>query len=143
MSSSKRKSVSVTAMTFLAVLIAAVVAVPAQAESLDLSDSALEGISAQGISTGGDFSTSCTTSSSSICIGTYEWNDNHQFDSSSNKGSIVMSGYVQQNVTANTNMSSTQSAVATGVNTIGDISLSNSTINLTNMNNATNFVGGF
>ncbi len=115
----------------------------ARAKSLPLSDDVLEGISAEGISTGGDLSTSCVTSSNAICVGPYEWNDNHQFDASNNKGAMVMEGNVQQNVTAETVVNATQSATATGVNVIGDIQLSNSTINVTNNNNSTSFIGGF
>ncbi len=114
-----------------------------QAEDLSLPDSALEGISAEGISVGGDFSTSCSTTSTSICLGTYEWNDNHQYDASDHKGAIDMDGYVQQNVTAEINLNQTQSAAATGVNIIGDISTSGVTIQQNNTNNATSFVGGF
>ncbi len=119
------------------------VAVAARAETLPLPEDALKEISAEGISTGGDLSTSCVTSSNAICVGTYEWNDNHQFDASNNKGAMVMEGNVQQNVAAESVVNATQSATATGVNVIGDIQLSNSTINVTNNNNSTSFIGGF
>ena len=116
---------------------------PAQAENLGLSDSALEEITAQGINVGGDATISCSTSAASICLGSYDWNDSHQFDASTNKGAIVMDGNVQQNVTSEINLNQTQSAGANGANVLGNVSLSNSTLNMTNSNTATNFIGGF
>lgn len=119
----------------------------AQAEPISspesLSDEVLGDVHAQGISVGGDFSTSCSTDSSSICLGTYEWNDNHQFDASDHKGAIHMDGYVQQNVSAEINLNQTQGSGAVGVTVLGDSSMTNSTLNLTNNNTATNFIGGF
>ena len=120
------------------------IALPAaQAENLGLSDSALEEITAQGINVGGDSTISCTTNSTSICLGSYDWNDNHQFDASTNKGAIVMDGYVQQNVTSEINLNQTQSSGANGANVLGNVTLSNSTLEMNNSNTATNFVGGF
>jgi hypothetical protein len=121
----------------------AVMVAPVHAENLSLSDSTLEGIAAQGISVGGDSTISCSTASTSICLGTYEWNDNHQFDASVDKGAIVMDGNVQQNVTSEINLNQTQSSGANGANVLGNISLSNSTLTMTNSNNATSFLGGF
>jgi hypothetical protein len=131
-----------TAIIFL-LLLTLVMVLPAQAENPGLSDTALEGISAQGISVGGDSTTSCSTGNGSVCLGSYEWNDNHQFDGSSYKGSIHMDGNVQQNVSGEINLNQTESAGATGVTVIGNNSLNNSTLSITNSNNATNFVGGF
>jgi len=110
---------------------------------LDLSDSVLGEISAQGISVGGDLSTTCMTGSNAICLGTLETNDNHQFEASDHKGAIDMSGYVQQNVSAEINVNQTQGSTATGVTLLNTADMSNSSITLTNSNNATNFVGGF
>jgi hypothetical protein len=116
---------------------------PAQAENTGLSDSALEEITAQGINVGGDATISCSTTSTSICLGSYDWTDSHQFDASTNKGAIVMDGNVQQNVTSEINMNQTQSAGANGANVLGNVTLSNSTLNMNNSNTATNFIGGF
>jgi hypothetical protein len=110
---------------------------------IDLSDSMLGEISAQGISVGGDLSTNCMTGSNAICLGTLENNDNHQFEASDHKGAIDMSGNVQQNVSAEINVNQTQGSTATGVTLLTTGDMSNSTITLTNSNNATNFVGGF
>jgi hypothetical protein len=110
---------------------------------IDLSDSVLGEISAQGISVGGDLSTTCMTGSNAICLGTLENNDNHQFEASDHKGAIDMSGYVQQNVSAEINVNQTQGSTATGVTLLNTADMSNSAITLTNSNNATNFVGGF
>jgi len=120
----------------------------ALSEPLSLSDSlsneALGEINAQGISVGGDFNNSCSVSASnSVCLGTYEWNDNHQFDASIDKGAIVMDGNVQQNLTSEINLNQTQSSGASGANVLGNVSLSNSTLTMTNSNNATSFIGGF
>jgi len=115
----------------------------AMAEGMDLSDSILDSISAQGISVGGDLTNNCSTSSNSICQGTFDWNDNHQFDASNHKGSIDMSGNVQQNVSSQINVNATQSATASGVNSIGDMSISNGELSQLNYNNATSFIGGF
>jgi hypothetical protein len=110
---------------------------------MDVSDSVLGEISAQGISVGGDLSTTCMTGSNAICLGTLENNDNHQFEASDHKGAIDMSGYVQQNVSAEINVNQTQGSTATGVTLLNTADMSNSAITLTNSNNATNFVGGF
>lgn len=130
-------------LLIVSLLWVAVMAATAHAGGIDLTDSVLEGISAQGISVGGDLSNSCTTGSNAICLGTFEFTDNHQFDTSDHKGAIQMSGYVQQNVSAEVNLNQTQSSAAIGVTIIGDNSLNNSTLALTNSNNATSFIGGF
>ena len=123
---SKGKS-SLKALMVSFLLLASMMVLPAQAEVLSMSDAELEGISAKG----------------EISIGSYQWNDNHQFDASTNKGAIVLDGYVQQYTSAEIIVNATQSAVATDVNAIGNISASNSTISITNTNESTAFVGGF
>jgi len=45
---------------------------------------------------------------------TNTWNDNHQFDASSHKGSIDMNGDVQQNVSAGIHSNATRSGTALG-----------------------------
>jgi len=130
-------------MLTLILMLSAGTALPALAEDSTLSDSVMGGITAEGITAGGDVSLSCSTSAASICVGTYDWNDNHQFDASIDKGAIVMDGNVQQNVSGEINMNQTQSAGANGANVIGNLSLSNTTLNITNSNTSTNFVGGF
>jgi len=115
----------------------------AHAEGLNLPDSVLGEISAQGISVGGDLTNSCSTSANSICQGSFDWNDNHQFDASNHKGSIDMNGNVQQNVSAEINSNATQSATALGVNSVGNLSSSGAEITMNNINNATSFIGGF
>jgi hypothetical protein len=110
---------------------------------VDVPDSVLGSISAQGISVGGDLTNSCSTSSNSICQGSFDWNDNHQFDASDHKGSIDMNGNVQQNVSSQINNNATQSAVAEGVNTVGNLSSDGGVITMNNVNNATSFIGGF
>ena len=117
-----------------------------QAGPTSLSDDAMAGITAQGISTGGgSLSSSCADNSTSVCVGTYEWNDNHQFDASTNKGAILMNGNTQQNLTSNINSVGTQSAIATGANVVGDLNpnANGDTFSLNNYNNATSFIGGF
>lgn len=110
----------------------------------DLSDDELSGVSAKGIDAGGDVSPSCSSTDNTICIGTFEWNDDHQFDASDHKGAIDMSGNVQQYVSANINVNATQSATSVSNNIIGDISsVSNTTISQENVNNTSGFVGGF
>jgi hypothetical protein len=110
---------------------------------VSLSDETLADIHAQGISVGGDLSTSCSTGSDTVCLGSYDLNDNHQFDASNHKGSIDMNGYVQQYTAAEINLNQTQSSGATGLNLLGNVSASNSTIDISNTNNATSFIGGF
>jgi hypothetical protein len=138
-------SLPVIGFTFLLWLVVGLA--HAQAEPIShpdsLSNKALGDINAQGINVGGNLSTSCSTNSTSICLGTYEWNDNHQFDASIDKGAIIMDGNVQQNVTSEINLNQTQSAGANGANVLGNLTLSNTTLTITNSNNATNFVGGF
>jgi hypothetical protein len=123
--------------------VGAAIAVPAHAETFSVDDGVLAGINAQGITAGDGISTTCSTGSSSICQGQFDWNDNHQFDSSNHKGAIEMDGYVQQNVVSESNVNATQSAIATGVNVLGNVSLSNGTFEMNNTNNATSFIGGF
>ena len=100
---------------------------PVWAEVLPMSDSDLEGVSAKG----------------EISIGSYQWNDDHAFDASTNKGAIFMDGYVQSNVTAENLVNATQSAISTGVTTAGDINSNGGSIIITNTNESTAFVGGF
>ena len=56
-----------------------------------------------------------------------------------------MSGNTQENMRTNINGVGTQSAFAQGSNVVGDVSTaaSGATINLTNTNTATGFIGGF
>jgi hypothetical protein len=109
----------------------------------EIDDRALGEIVAEGISVGGNLTNSCSTGSNAVCVGTFEFTDNHQFDNSNFKGGIQMSGYVQQNVSGEILVVQTQGATATGVDLVNPTSMSNSTLSLTNSNNATNFVGGF
>ena len=108
-------------------------------------DSVLETISASGISIGGDLNSNCTTTSNSICVGTFDWTDTHSNDASVNKGAITMDGYVQQNLVSNVNINTTQGAVAAGANVVGDVipTAGGVNINMTNNNNASGFIGGF
>lgn len=141
--------IALIAYVFLIVVMSAVVAHAGGPETavntppVDLSDSVLGEIAAQGISVGGDLTNSCTTGSNAICFGTFELNDNHQFDASDHKGAIEMSGFVQQNVSTEINVNQTQGSTATGVTLMTTPSISNSTLTMTNSNNATNFIGGF
>jgi hypothetical protein len=78
----------------------------AQAEPISppdysLLNEALENVHAREMNGGGNLSTSCIITATSFCLGTYEWNDNHQFDASDHKGAIQRDGYVQQNVSEN------------------------------------------
>ena len=113
---------------FICLQVAVVMAGTAYAESLPLSDAALDGIDAKG----------------DITVGSFSFTDNHQFDASQYKGAIHMDGFVQQNVVAEINLVQTQSAAATGVNVIGNITgASGQVITQTNSNTATSFLGGF
>ena len=116
--------------------------------SISLLEQALDGISAKGdsiVTVSGDLNSACNTgSSNTICVGTYVWSDDHSNDSSVNKGAMVLGGNVQQNLVTNINVNSTVSPTATGVNTVGTVTPSaGSTLNLSNNNNATGFIGGF
>lgn len=112
-------------------------------------DQALDNVSGMGTSTvsiAGDLNSSCSTGgSNTICIGTYVWTDDHANDASVNKGAMVLNGNVQQNLVTNINVNTTVSPTATGVNTIGtvDLPVPGTTLNLSNNNNATGFIGGF
>jgi hypothetical protein len=134
------KSALVPIISLLAV---GVITATAHAGQMNLSDSALGDISAQGVTVGGDLSNSCMEGSNSICMGTFDLTDNHQFDASAYKGAINLSGNVQQNVNSQINVTQTASTGANGVVVIGDSSLNNSTLAITNSNNATGFIGGF
>lgn len=116
--------------------------------SISLLEQALDGISAKGdsiVTVSGDLNSACNTgSSNTICVGTYVWSDDHSNDASVNKGALVLSGNVQENLVTNINVNSSVSPTATGVNTIGTVTPSaGSTLNLSNNNNATGFIGGF
>jgi hypothetical protein len=113
-------------LTFLFLLIAVMV-LPVRAEVLSISDAEMDGIDAMG----------------TISIGSYQWNDNHQFDASTNKGAIIMDGNAEQYVNAENLVNATQSAISTGVNISGDLNSNGGPISLTNNNEATAFVGGF
>jgi len=134
------KSALVPIISLLAV---GIITATAHAGQMDLTDAALEGISAQGVTVGGDLSNSCMEGSNSICLGTFDLTDNHQFDASAYKGAIDLSGNVQQNVNSQINVTQSASTGANGVIVLGDSSLSNSTLEITNANNATGFIGGF
>jgi len=111
-----------------------------------LTDAAMSGITAQGIDTGGgSISSSCGSNNNTVCLGTYQWNDNHQFDASSNKGAVIMDGYTQQNLSTEVNSVGAQSTTAAGVNVVGNLNTtpSGNTFYLNNYNNATSFIGGF
>ncbi len=111
----------------------------------ELSDNALNGISAKGnVSAGGSLSTSCTPASSGVCTGVFSWTDSHANDASQYKGAIHQSGYVQQNLTSNINVDATESSIATGSNVVGTIdSSTNATINLSNTQSSVGYIGGF
>ena len=118
----------------------------ANADPNGLSDSDMAGITAQGIDTGGgSISSTCGNNNSTVCLGTYEWNDNHQFDSSSNKGAVIMDGYTQQNLSSEVNSVGAQSTTSAGVNVVGNLNPipGGNTFYLNNYNNATSFIGGF
>jgi hypothetical protein len=80
---------------------------PAFAAKVVLSDAALDSVfgAANNVFVGGvDNSTvSATNANGNIQIGSYQWDDNHSADSSSNKGANIQSGdfsQVQQNASA-------------------------------------------
>lgn len=84
----------------------------------------------------------------SISLGYFDLNDNHQFDSSLNKGAIIMDDNVMQYATGEVIVNATQSAISTGVISVGDITNTDSgtfsgSINITNTNESTTFIGGF
>ena len=112
-------------------------------------DAALDQVSALGTSTysvTGDVSTNCTLtqSSNSLCVGTFIWTDDHTSDQSVNKGALVQSGYVQQNLVSNINISSDIAPVAASANIVSNVNPTpGSTINLSNAANATGFIGGY
>jgi hypothetical protein len=111
-----------------------------------LDDSVLDNISGTGISVTGSLNSSCSTAASdSICVGTFGWTDSHSNDASTNKGAVVMNGYVQQNLNSDINLNATQSATAQGVNINGSVSFTQpgQTLNMVTNNNATGFIGGF
>jgi hypothetical protein len=119
-----------------------------RASNTDALDQALDDISGMAdsnISVGGNLTSTCVTSSNAVCIGTYVWTDDHSNDQSVNKGALVLSGNVQQNVTSTINVTSDTSPTATGVNTIGTITVPvpGTTLNFSNNNNATGLIGGF
>ena len=112
-------------------------------------DAALDQVSAMGTSTysvTGNVSTDCTLtqSSNSLCVGTYIWTDDHSNDQSVNKGALVQSGNVQQNLVSNINISSDVAPVSASANIVSNVNPSpGSTINLSNNANATGFIGGY
>lgn len=118
-----------------------------RASSVSKLDQALDNVSAKGdiIVSNGDFTSTCSSTSNTVCVGTYVWTDDHSNDASVNKGGIQLNGYVQQNLTTNINVTSTASPTATGVNTIGtiDVPVPGTTLNFSNSNNATGLLGGF
>ena len=76
-----------------------------QAASVSKLDQALDNVSAKGdIIVSGDFTSSCSSTSNTVCVGTYVWTDDHSNDSSVNKGGIQLNGYVQQYLTTNINV---------------------------------------
>jgi hypothetical protein len=112
-------------------------------------DNALDQVNAAGTSTysvTGNVSNNCTytSSSNSICLGTYIWTDDHSNDASTNKGALIQNGNVQQNLVSNINISSTVSPVSASANIVSNVTPApNSTINLSNSANSTGFVGGY
>jgi hypothetical protein len=140
------RSVSlVIALVFLIVIMSAAAGYAGGSETgvREVNDRALGEIVAEGISVGGSLTNSCSQGSNAICVGTFEFTDDHQFDNSNYKGAIDMSGNVQQYVSGNINVNQTQGAAATGVDILDTPSVNNSTVTLNNLNNATSFVGGF
>jgi len=118
----------------------------ARADGLSKLDEARDNVSGKGdIIVSGNYTSNCTSTSNTVCVGTYVWTDDHSNDSSVNKGGIQLNGYVQQNLTTNINVTSTASPTATGVNTIGtiDVPVPGTTLNFNNSNNATGLLGGF
>jgi len=121
----------------------------AHAAGGSLLDNALDQVAGEGTSTysvTGDVNNNCTltSSSSSICLGTYIWTDDHSNDTSSNKGALIQSGYVQQNLVSNINIDSTVSPVSASANIVSNVTPSaGSTINLSNSANSTGFIGGY
>ena len=70
--------------------------------------------------------------------------DDHSNDTSSNKGALIQSGYVQQNLVSNINIDSTVSPVSASANIVSNVTPSaGSTINLSNSANSTGFIGGY
>ena len=137
-------NVTSVCMSFVMVCLILPATSAAEDGPVSLSDNELGSVSAMGIDAGGDISSSCSSTSNTICLGTYEWSDSHQFDASDHKGAIDMSGNVQQYTTSNINVNTTQSATSVSNNMIGDIgSVSNTTVSQENLNNTTGFVGGF
>ena len=132
---------------FVIYLLGGLLANHSWAAGLGLIEGALDAISGMGTSTvtvGGNMDNTCTVGGSSICVGSYVWTDDHSADASTNKGAIVMSGNVQQNLVSNINVNTTQSPSASGANVIGDVNIpAGGSINLSNNNNATGFIGGF
>lgn len=106
-----------------------VTAFEVRAEALPMSDSDLEEVEAMG----------------EIYVGSYFWNDNHQYDSSVNKGALTMDGNAMQYSSGQSIVNATQSAISTGVTVFnGDVAAGDgSMISVTNNNEATAFIGGF
>ena len=114
-----------------------------------LLDNALDQVGAAGTSTysvTGNVDTNCvlSTASSSICVGTFIWTDDHSNDQSSNKGALVMSGNVQENLVSNINIDSAVAPVSASANIVSNVyPTPGSTINLSNSANSTGFLGGY
>ena len=114
-----------------------------------LLDNALDQVGAMGTSSytvSGNVDNTCALSSSSnsICVGTFLWNDDHTNDASTNKGALIMSGYVQQNLVTNINIDSTVSPVSASANIVSNVTpAAGSTVNLSNNSNATGLIGGY
>lgn len=114
-----------------------------------LLDNALDQIGGKGTSTysvTGNVDTNCalTSSSNSICLGTFIWTDDHSSDASTNKGALIMTGNVQQNLVSNINIDSTVSPVSASANIVSNVTPApGSTVNLSNTANSTGFIGGY
>ena len=112
-------------------------------------DAALDQVLAKGTSTysvGGSVDNNCTLtdSSSSICLGSYIWTDDHSNDSSTNKGALIMTGDVQQNLVSNINIDSAVAPVSASANIVSNVTpAAGSTINLSNSASSTGFIGGY
>jgi hypothetical protein len=137
----------VAAMLCLAVTLAAGYAQAAD-DSLSPLDQALDQVQAKATSynVGGSVDNNCTlsNSSNSICVGSYIWNDDHTNDSSTNKGALLMSGSVQQNLVSNINIDSAVAPVSASANIVSNVTpAAGSTINLSNSASSTGFLGGY
>lgn len=116
-------------LVILLAMLFSAAAAQVQAEPFSMTDAELGEINAKG----------------DIYIGSYSWTDDHSFDSSINKGALILDGNAQQYMTGENVVTATQSAVATGITMVGgDVTAgAGAVISLSNTNEATTYVGGF